>query len=160
MTDAITLLVAERDDELRDHLIGQVDRCRLRCDDRVTDTYDVFLSHNRRDAEVAEGVARRVQDAGMRPWLDRWCVAAGEDWQEQLAAGLAASASCAVLIGPNQLGELGAAGSQRRARPRRERTGVSCVPRPAARRARSVRCNGLVAVPEHAHMGGLPAGLE
>jgi WD40 repeat protein len=66
--------------------------------------YDVFLSHNRRDAEVVEGIARRLQRAGMRPWLDRWELAAGVEWQAALAEGLAGSSSCAVFIGPHHLG--------------------------------------------------------
>jgi hypothetical protein len=39
-------------------------------------TYDVFLSHNSADKPAVEELARRLEDeAGLRPFLDRWHLA-------------------------------------------------------------------------------------
>jgi TIR domain len=67
-------------------------------------TYDVFLSHNRADAPAVERLACRLRAAGMKVWLDAWCVIAGERWQDRAAEGMAASRSCAVFLGPHDVG--------------------------------------------------------
>ena len=67
-------------------------------------TYDVFLSHNRADAPVVERLARRLRAAGMNVWLDAWCVIAGDRWQDRAAEGMVASRSCAVFLGPHDVG--------------------------------------------------------
>src|SRR5690349_6265599 len=79
--------------------------------------YDVFLSHNGRDKQMVERIAEKLKRAGLEPWLDKWCLTPGGRWQEELAAGLAASSACALFIGPSDLGdwereELGLARSQ------------------------------------------------
>lgn len=67
--------------------------------------YDVFLSHNSRDKEAVEYLARRiVQEAKLKPWLDKWELVPGETWQEALEAGLEASRTCAVCLGPEGVG--------------------------------------------------------
>lgn len=68
-------------------------------------SFDVFLSHNGRDKEAVEYLARRlVQEAKLRPWLDKWELVPGEAWQEALEAGLGASRTCAVFLGPEGVG--------------------------------------------------------
>jgi WD40 repeat protein len=66
--------------------------------------YDVFLSYNGRDRDVVERVAARLRDLGVEPWLDVWCLAPGGRWQDEIAAGLANSAACAVFVGSSDLG--------------------------------------------------------
>jgi WD40 repeat protein len=51
-----------------------------------------------------ERIAQRLRDAGVEPWLDVWHLTPGGRWQDELAAGLAASRACAVFIGPHDLG--------------------------------------------------------
>ena len=70
----------------------------------VPRAFDVFLSHNGRDKPVVERIARRLRDGGIEPWLDIWHLTPGGRWQEELAAGLAASRACAVFIGSHDLG--------------------------------------------------------
>ena len=65
--------------------------------------YDVFLSYNRDDRPFVEEIAGKLRDAGLRPFLDKWRLKAGGDWQEDLEQALAASASCAVFCGPSGL---------------------------------------------------------
>ena len=67
--------------------------------------YDVFLSHNSQDKPAVERLARRLADeAGLRPFLDRWHLVPGEPWQEALEEALDQSRTCAVFIGPGGIG--------------------------------------------------------
>lgn len=66
--------------------------------------FDVFLSHNSREKAIIEGIAYRLRDKGIEPWLDKWYLVPGARWQGGLAEGLNLSASCAVFIGANNLG--------------------------------------------------------
>ena len=66
--------------------------------------FDVFLSHNSRDKAIVERIAERLKRAGIEPWLDVWYLAGGGKWQEELAAALDASSSCAFFLGPNDVG--------------------------------------------------------
>ena len=67
--------------------------------------YDIFLSHNSRDKPVVERIATKLKQAGLEPWLDKWCLTPGGKWQEELAAGLRASSACAFCVGPNGVGD-------------------------------------------------------
>ncbi len=44
-------------------------------------TYDVFLSRNSRDKPPFEPIAEKLKGAGLEPWLDKWCLAPGGQWQ-------------------------------------------------------------------------------
>src|SRR5262245_51487871 len=71
----------------------------------TSSAFDVFLSHNSREKPAVERIARKLQDAGIRPWLDAWCLTPGGQWQRELADGLQASRACAVLVGPADGGD-------------------------------------------------------
>lgn len=67
--------------------------------------YDVFLSHHTNDKPQVEWLAARLEDeAGLKPFLDKWHLVPGQAWQEDLETALSQSASCAVFLGPNGLG--------------------------------------------------------
>lgn len=63
--------------------------------------YDVFLSHNNADKAAVEEMARRLKQAGLRPWLDVWNLIPGAPWQEGIEEALSASTSVAVFVGPS-----------------------------------------------------------
>jgi hypothetical protein len=67
--------------------------------------FDVFLSHNSREKAVVERLAERLKREGIEPWLDKWCLTPGGDWQDELADGLGRSSSCAVFVGPCGIGD-------------------------------------------------------
>jgi DNA-directed RNA polymerase specialized sigma24 family protein len=81
--------------------------------------YDVFLSHHGSDKEQVEIIAARLKDeAGLKPFLDKWNLEPGEPWQEEIETALNDSASCAVFVGPSGLApwqneKMGAALDQR-----------------------------------------------
>jgi formylglycine-generating enzyme required for sulfatase activity len=67
--------------------------------------YDVFLSHNGADKPHVEALAGRLEDeAGLKPFLDKWHLVPGEPWQEALEEALDQSRTCAVFLGPSGLG--------------------------------------------------------
>jgi len=67
--------------------------------------YDVFLSHHNSDKPYVETLATRLEDeAGVKPFLDKWHLVPGAPWQEELEEALSNSATCAVFLGPAGLG--------------------------------------------------------
>jgi TIR domain/Novel STAND NTPase 1 len=66
--------------------------------------FDVFLSHSSRDKRLVERIAEWLKRAQLEPWLDTWRLVPGAAWQSGLAEGLAAARSCAVFVGPGDLG--------------------------------------------------------
>jgi hypothetical protein len=67
--------------------------------------YDVFLSHHSSDKPSVETIAAQLEDeAGLKPFLDKWHLVPGEPWEEEVEAALDKSATCAVFLGPSGLG--------------------------------------------------------
>jgi hypothetical protein len=62
--------------------------------------YDVFLSHNGHDKPLAEQIAQRlVTEANLQPFLDKWHLIPGAEWQGELEDALRRSKTVAVFIG-------------------------------------------------------------
>jgi tetratricopeptide (TPR) repeat protein len=69
-------------------------------------SFDVFLSHNSRDKEIVEQVARILRDRySLRVWLDKWALTPGKPWQEELEEGLNESTAIAVFLGEAGFGK-------------------------------------------------------
>lgn len=66
--------------------------------------YTVFLSHNSCDKDFVALLAYKLKAAGLFPWFDKWELIAGNRWIGGLADGLHTSGTCAVFIGPHNLG--------------------------------------------------------
>jgi len=66
---------------------------------------DVFMSYSSVDRSLVERVAERLRANSIVPWLDRWNLTAGDRWQDEIIEALRASRACAVIIGPNGLGD-------------------------------------------------------
>jgi hypothetical protein len=62
--------------------------------------YDVFLCHNVNDKPQVLELAARLEARGILPWLDVHDIQPGSRWQDEMAKGIAASKTAAVLIGP------------------------------------------------------------
>ena len=67
--------------------------------------FDVFLSHNSKEKPTVERIAEKLKRDGIEPWLDKWCLTQGGNWQDELAHGLRSSSACAVFIGPSGIGD-------------------------------------------------------
>ena len=66
--------------------------------------YRVFLSSNHADQPAVTELARRLADAGLRPWLAASHLIPGKPWQETMEKALAQRETVAVLIGPQWIG--------------------------------------------------------
>ena len=66
--------------------------------------YGVFLSHNSLDKPLVESLARKLQESGLRPWLDNWNLIPGIPWQPEIEKALQECLSCAVLLGKHGSG--------------------------------------------------------
>jgi WD40 repeat protein len=66
--------------------------------------YLVFLSHASSDKTAVEELALWLMRENLTPFLDKWDLVPGEDWTDALPAALAASKTCAVVIGPGDKG--------------------------------------------------------
>lgn len=66
--------------------------------------YDVFLSHATADKPEVESLARKLKEAGIEPFLDKWHLIPGEPWEEALEQALDESQTCAVFLGPTGIG--------------------------------------------------------
>lgn len=66
--------------------------------------FDVFLSHNSADKPAVEEIARKLVQAGLSPWLDKWNLIPGAPWQVAIEDALSNCTTCAVFIGPSGIG--------------------------------------------------------
>lgn len=67
----------------------------------TSERYDVFLSHNSADKSAVEAIGKRLQEEGLRPFLDKWHLVPGTPWQEDIVNVLDQSACTAIFLGPS-----------------------------------------------------------
>ena len=72
---------------------------------RSGDAYEVFLSYSRADGVAAEAIRSRLKEAGLRAFLDRYGLPAGQAWQPWLEQHLLSCRALVVLVGPQGFGE-------------------------------------------------------
>ena len=70
-----------------------------------TEQYHAFLSYNTDDQPFVEFVATELETAQLRPWLDNWCLVAGDEAIPAMVEGLRKSDSCVVFVGPSGIGK-------------------------------------------------------
>lgn len=70
----------------------------------MSPSYDIFLSHATADKPAVEYLARKLQEAGIAPFLDKWHLIPGRVWQTELANGLRNSDACAIFVGSEKFG--------------------------------------------------------
>jgi small GTP-binding protein len=58
--------------------------------------YDVFLSHNSKDKDEVEAIARKLMSKGIRPWFDKWDLAPGDILVDKLEWAID-NVHCALL---------------------------------------------------------------
>jgi tetratricopeptide (TPR) repeat protein len=66
--------------------------------------FDVFLSHNSRDKPAVRKLWRKLQELGLRPWLDEEELPPGRSWQQALDGIIRTIPAAAVLVGGDGLG--------------------------------------------------------
>ena len=70
----------------------------------LSETFDVFLSHNSKDKPLVRQIGEALRDRGLKVWLDEWELVPGRPWQEAVEEILATVRSSAVLVGQDGLG--------------------------------------------------------
>lgn len=65
---------------------------------------DVFLCHNNRDKPRVLEIARALEAQGIRPWLDRDQINAGDPFVRELDRAIATVPSAAVFVGSHGIG--------------------------------------------------------
>jgi hypothetical protein len=66
--------------------------------------YDVFISYNSKNRPIAEEIRKRLQEIGMRTYLDEWELSHGHAVTPQLENAIRISRAVVILIGPYGIG--------------------------------------------------------
>ncbi len=61
-------------------------------------TYDVFISHSSKDKPVVRELANRLQQAGLRVWLDEWEIQPGDMIGLKISQGLERSRTLLMVM--------------------------------------------------------------
>ena len=67
-------------------------------------THKVFLSHNSRDKDRIEGIAQWLEKNGIEVWFDKWDVAPGTRWVQELEKGLDDCTNFLIFFGACGMG--------------------------------------------------------
>ena len=63
-------------------------------------TGTVFISHSHQDIELARDLARRLRDAGLKPFVDFTDIAPGADWRKTTLKQIRAADAMLILVTP------------------------------------------------------------
>ena len=66
--------------------------------------FDVFMCHNSEDKSAVIALAERLEEEGLRPWLDEWELQPGLDWSDELDKQIGEIATAAVFVGASGIG--------------------------------------------------------
>ena len=66
--------------------------------------FDVFMCHNSRDKHAVIEISSRLQERGIKPWLDEWELRPGLSWQVALEEQIEQIKTAAVFVGSAGLG--------------------------------------------------------
>jgi len=67
---------------------------------------DVFLSYHSSDRMAVQEIARRLEEQGIRYWMDSTGLSAGDDWRRETDSALARIGNMAVFVGQEGIGDL------------------------------------------------------
>jgi len=72
--------------------------------DKTSQSFDVFLSHNSLDKPIVRELAQALSGRGLRVWVDDEQLVPGRSWQDKLEDIIQSTRSAAVLVGQDGLG--------------------------------------------------------
>jgi TIR domain/FCD domain len=70
----------------------------------MTQSFDVFLSHNTKDKPAVRELAQALRARGLNVWLDEWELVPGQPWQKPIEEIIKTTRSSAVLVGKDGFG--------------------------------------------------------
>lgn len=83
---------------------GERDGSAMSVDGAARSVFDVFLSHNSEDKPLARTLKQKLEQWGLRAWLDEESLPGGQPWQEVVEPIIRTVLAAAVLIGPSGMG--------------------------------------------------------
>ena len=63
----------------------------------------VFISYSRRDERDVSLLARKLEDAGHKIWLDRSAIQGGAKWQEEIVRGIERANVFMIVLSPQSV---------------------------------------------------------
>jgi len=66
--------------------------------------FDVFLAHNSADKPQVKAIANKLEERGLKTWLDERQILAGQLFQSEIQDAISRSKSAAIFIGSTGLG--------------------------------------------------------
>lgn len=66
--------------------------------------YKVLICYNSVDRKRVLAVAKKLRDAGLRPWIDQWSLRPGDSWQDEINKAMDTIAIALVFIGSGGAG--------------------------------------------------------
>lgn len=70
----------------------------------VEKRFDVFLCHNSQDKPSVISIAKQLQKAGIKPWLDKWEIRPGSHWLNELGKQIEQIKTVAIFVGKEGVG--------------------------------------------------------
>jgi len=64
---------------------------------------EVFISYSRQDGNDVNLLARKLEDAGHKVWLDRSAIQGGARWQEEIVRGIEKANVFAIVLSPQSI---------------------------------------------------------
>ncbi len=72
--------------------------------EETEEPFDVFLSYNSKDESLVIQLAEKLEEYGLRVWLDVWKLVPGQSWQEALEEIIQSTRSAVILVGKDGMG--------------------------------------------------------
>ncbi len=69
--------------------------------------YDVFISYAREDIEVAAQLFSRLENCGIRAWLDTEALLPGQSWKKEITKAIRNSRACIALLSTHSASKRG-----------------------------------------------------
>jgi hypothetical protein len=63
----------------------------------------LFISYSRQDSKEVDPLARRLETAGHKVWIDRSAIPGGERWQEQIVSGIERADIFLIILSPESV---------------------------------------------------------
>ncbi|MFY9825141.1 MAG: tetratricopeptide repeat protein [Thermoanaerobaculia bacterium] len=70
----------------------------------MSETFDVFLSHNSKDKPIVRQIGEALRARGLEVWFDEWSLIPGRRWIPELEKAIQTTKSAAVLVGGDGFG--------------------------------------------------------
>jgi hypothetical protein len=71
----------------------------------LPEAFDVFLSYNRKDQDLARRLRDELETRGVEVWMDEKSLTKGQAWILEIEKAIAAAPAAIIAMGPSGIGE-------------------------------------------------------